>query len=82
MALQLPPNRQPLEGLTAMGKYVITSSLAVSAHVLWACIDSQIVVPWRTALAVSSCCKFLVSMVYLKSEDCRLSVGFLAAPTE
>ena len=31
MALQLPPNRQPLEGLTAMGKYVITSSLAVSA---------------------------------------------------
>jgi hypothetical protein len=31
MAVQLPPNRQPLEGLTTMGKYVITSSLAMSA---------------------------------------------------
>ena len=42
MALQLPPNRQPLEGLTAMGKYVITSSLAVSAPKLIPSIRDRI----------------------------------------
>jgi len=31
MAVQIQPNRQPLEGLTTMGKYVITSTLAMSA---------------------------------------------------